>query len=139
MKARILTTSTRGFYGQMPSGFSLYRRALRTRLGFETTTEVFESLTDLSRRMLDCSDDIVLVAPHLRESPSELAAVLRGVREVNPRPLILLDGHDQTSSPHFPVRPHVDRYVKGKMLSDRSSYQRDYLGGDIFSDYYSRT
>jgi hypothetical protein len=136
---RILGGSFDGLYGRLVSGFEMYRRPLASNLGIRIEFEAYHSPEMLATALARPGADMVVVMPFFSEDASDLCEQLAKAREAKPgRPLVFLDGHDQTSSPHFPVLPYVDRYIKSKMLRDSSGYLNDYVGGYIFSDYYAR-
>ncbi len=139
MHLDLFCTSLTGFFGQQVKGFSMYRRSLRRELGLTTATHGFGSLEELRAGMSASRASACVVMPHFRERAEDLAAVFQSVRRDNPRArIVFLDSYDQTSSPHFLVLPHVDLYVKSKLLRDRAAYQKEYLGGYVFSDFYAR-
>lgn len=138
VKIRIFNNATTGFYGQQTKGLYMYRRAIARRLQLECSEEVFTSMAGLAKRFEEVPEEAVAVVPHFLTRVDELGQVLEQGRSQGKR-VILIDAHDQTSSPHLVLLPCVDRYIKSKMLRDLSDYQCDYLGGYIFSDYYTRT
>jgi hypothetical protein len=138
-RIRILAGDLIGFNKQLIQGFDMYRRDLAGRLGLRAEVETYDSLVQLEERVAAPDGDMLMLMPRFSERADDLCDVLVRAREAAPeRRLVFLDSHDQTSTPHFPVLPHVDRYVKSKMLRNVDDYQTDYGGGYVFSDWYAR-
>jgi hypothetical protein len=50
--------------------------------------------------------------------------------------IIWLDSSDSTTVTHFELLPFVDLYLKKQLLKDKKLYQKNFLGGRIFTDFY---
>lgn len=48
------------------------------------------------------------------------------------------DISDSSGTTQFEVMPHVDKYIKGQLLKDRSQYKKKFISGRIHSDFYSK-
>ena len=116
----------------------MYRRELSRRHGADFVEELYRSPEDLDKCLERAREPVLVVVPHFLTPNDLLAAAFQRARSRDQR-IIVLDGHDQTSSPHLALLPYVDRYIKSKMLREASAYQSDYLGGYVFSDFYART
>ena len=100
--------------------------------------------SDLSERTLACDILILISKPVFRllgerQSPLDASAptfqLLDDARSGASK-VVWLDSADSTGATHFEVLPHVDLYLKGQLLKDRSLYGRSFYGGRIFSDFY---
>lgn len=54
------------------------------------------------------------------------------------RRVVWFDTTDGTGSTQFEVLPFVDAYGKTQLLRDRALYEKNFMGGRVFSDFYHR-
>lgn len=50
--------------------------------------------------------------------------------------IIWMDNSDSTTVTHFELLPYIDLYLKKQLFKDKTLYQKDFVGGRIFTDYY---
>ncbi|WZO99572.1 glycosyltransferase [Isosphaeraceae bacterium EP7] len=125
--------------GHQVQGFEIFRDDFLRRLNVEVVMVEALTLGEIERAYDANPSDVALVMISWRETAEDAAAFFRGLSEKPGRgKIIFLDYYAPTSTPHFGVLPHVDRFAKRQVLKDRSAYQRDYDGGLLFTDFLSK-
>jgi len=93
-------------------------------------------------RLLDAarSDaDVIVYVPNFLSPVDLLGDVLKKANTLPSRPsILLLDLHDQSSSPHLALLDRVDRYAKKVVLRNRHDYLNDYAGKFVFTDFLQK-
>ncbi|MCC7145284.1 MAG: glycosyltransferase family 1 protein [Phycisphaeraceae bacterium] len=139
MRLQLIGRGKYGPEGAQLEGFSMYRRALRQRLGLTISRQDALELPDVEQTLRDAAADVAVVMVSWREKAPDLINMFQRVRAARPGlKLVFLDYYAQTSTPHFGVMPYVDVYVKRQLLANPAAYQRDLAGGFIFTDYLVR-
>ncbi len=139
MKALLIGRGHTGVEGSQLEGFEMYRASLKRRLGLAWIRLDLESLPEVEKAIAESDADLTFVMTSFREKPEELAGMFQRLFERPHRPkLIFLDYFAQSSTPYFGVMPWVDRYAKRQLLRDRSLYQKDFAGGYVFTDWFTK-
>lgn len=134
ISTHLFTYSPYGFARMHLAAFDLDGRKLRSRLGLRTRTTRYETLADLPRAITEPTD-IALLITDWRYKVDELRAAFDALRAAGARKVVYFDTFDQSCSPYFGLAPHVDLYLKSKMLRPVELYQTRYSGGSIVTDY----
>jgi hypothetical protein len=125
--------------GHQVQGFDLFRDDFLKRLNVEVTMVKALTLAEAGRAYDENPSDVALVMISWRETAEDAEAFFRDLsRRPGRGKIIFLDYYAPTSSPHFGVLPHVDRFAKRQILREIGDYQRDYAGGLQFTDFLSK-
>ncbi len=120
-------------------GFVTHASDLRSRLGIDTRVVEVPHIDLVQHEVRAWMPDVVIFAPSFVDSVDQVIAMCKRVRQNRPEPkLVYFDSYDLTSSPHFGVLPYVDRYLKSKLLTKTTDYQRKYQGGNPLADFVVR-
>jgi hypothetical protein len=125
--------------GQQMLGLEMHRAEVQRRLGVVCELIHPGSLREVAELLDRAVGGVAMVMVSWRERVEDLIELFSRVRLREGRPaIVFLDYYAPTCSPHFPVLPHVDLYVKRQVLRDRAQYQSDYAGGYVVTDYLAR-
>ncbi|MFO0722600.1 MAG: hypothetical protein U1E65_02375 [Myxococcota bacterium] len=140
MRALVIGRGHIGVTGDQLEGLMMYRAELASKLNFHFDRVELFNLQDTEDAIAQSRHDVVFFMTDFVEDRQKLKEMMERLTSRRPRPkLVYLDYFAQTSSPYFDLLlPFVDVYSKQKLLRDRADYQKDYLGGFIFTDWYSR-
>lgn len=153
LKNILLLSRSQGF--GTPDGhhimpLTMYAKELEKRLGVRIINIPTSSPHTRTRAVDDAlksnlAPTHIIIIPRWSEDPDELCTWLKETRtqinqaNLSDTKLVLLDTYDQTSSPHFQAFEHVDRYIKGKLLKDRTIYTHDSHSGFVYADFVADT
>lgn len=137
MQILLIGRGADGVEGAQLEGFEMYQRELME-LGIFTRRIDLPALFSIERALRAASDDVAFVMVGWNESPENVVSTFERLSSIDRPKIIFLDHFAQTSTPFLDVLPYVDRYAKRQVLNDRSLYGKDFDGGYIFTDFFSR-
>jgi hypothetical protein len=98
----------------------------------------------ISDKLLECDILMLFSKPLLRlvnekdpvvQESGNTIVLLKKARKYTNK-IIWLDNSDSTTVTHFEILPYVDTYLKKQILKDRTLYEKNFVGGRIFTDFY---
>ncbi|MCH8033729.1 MAG: glycosyltransferase family 1 protein [Bacteroidetes bacterium] len=125
-------------YSLLPLRFNkkrLFKRGYKLSFFYQQTEEYLscDILLLFSKPVLQMLNEQKVII----EEPSPTVDLLKKAKRYSNK-IIWMDTSDSTTVTHFELLPYVDLYLKKQLFKDRTLYQKDFVGGRIFTDYYHR-
>lgn len=127
-------------YGQIYP-FLKFARSLKSALGVETIVASTEDLSEIAAACARHAHEVsaFVLRPGFHNDPGRVVKFFADLRTRHPNHrIVLLDPWDQCTGRYLGTLPYVDHLVKYQAYRDPATYQRDMIGGTLFTDYLAR-
>ncbi|WP_347989157.1 glycosyltransferase [Methylomonas sp. AM2-LC] len=134
---RLLLLCDNGNYtsDQQFNVFQKHRHKLRKKLRLISVNLLIDDVQSLHKRLLT-PFDIIGIKLSFNKSPSEAERIVSSLSDMFPtQKIIYFDGDDDLCVQWPALLKYVTTYIKKHVFSDRSEYQRSFVGKSNLTDY----
>lgn len=135
MRVLGLSYDTLGKLSKDFRALEMYRSAIVGACAVDLDIASATSTPQAVQAVADYRPDALLLCPKWHTDPTELETLIAAIREAGSFRIGLVDFCDGTSTPFLRLLTQVDLIIKAHALRNPAAYQRQYVGGYIFTDY----